>query len=193
MFTGIVEAIGVVGEIAWKGAVMNLGIRSAISPEMRVDDSVAHDGVCLTVVDVRDDIHTVQLVKETLDRTSFRDMTTGRRLNLERSLPATGRIEGHIVQGHVDCLATCITADANGFYAFNYPRQYAALLTEKGSICVNGISLTVTKVDDETFSVALIPHTLEKTTFHEIQPGSLVNLEFDIIAKYLIRMYSLRQ
>ncbi len=191
MFTGIIETIGEVIGIENTDDILNLIVHSGISSELRVDQSVAHDGVCLTVVNVVDDTHKVQLVKETLHRTNFKSIRIGDEINLERSMPANGRFEGHIVQGHVDGVGHLISVE-NGLYTFSYPQVYAKLMTQKGSICVNGISLTVATLTDNTFGVAIIPHTLAHTNFKSMTPSTVVNLEFDILAKHLTRMIEVR-
>ena len=192
MFTGIVERIGEVVAIDRTETTFDLIVRSGISSALRVDQSVSHDGVCLTVVAVNGDTHTVQLVQETLDRTTFHRINVGDTLNLERSMRANGRFEGHIVQGHVDGMGHLISIK-NGIYTFRYPEVYAHLIAEKGSICINGISLTVAALTRDTFGVAIIPYTLANTNFHTLSPGSAVNLEFDILAKHLARITDLRE
>lgn len=191
MFTGIIEASGEVVNSEFSDGILTLLIRSALSSELKVDQSVAHDGVCLTVVQVNGDTHTVQLVHETLERSHFHKIKEGDVLNLERAMPAFGRFEGHLVQGHVDGMGQ-LTSVQDGMYTFSYPLAYAKLLVEKGSICVNGISLTVAKLHDSTFTVAIIPYTLAHTNFNRMAPGILVNLEFDILAKHLARIIELR-
>lgn len=191
MFTGIIETTGVVIQVDRSDTIMTLVIRSSISSELRVDQSVSHNGVCLTIVAVNDDTHNVQLVQETLNRSNFETVKPGDILNLERSMLASARFEGHIVQGHVDATGSLVNIK-DGIYTFSYPASYAKLIGEKGSVCVNGISLTVTALDAETFGVAIIPYTLEHTNFKQLQPGSLVNLEFDILAKHLVRLIELR-
>lgn len=192
MFTGIIETTGEVIQVERSETIMTLVIRSTISSELRVDQSVAHNGVCLTVVATDSDTHTVQLVQETLDRSNFNSIKSGDVLNLERSMLASARFEGHIVQGHVDATGSLVTIK-DGIYTFRYPASYAKLLVEKGSVCINGISLTVAALDTDTFGVAIIPYTLANTTFNKLSPGSIVNLEFDILAKHLVRIMDLRE
>lgn len=191
MFTGIVEITGDVIRIERTGDILNVTVRSGISSELKVDQSVAHNGVCLTVIAVMDDMHTVQLVQETLERSHFNTIMSGAVINLERSMPATGRFEGHLVQGHVDCMGQLI-AVKDGIYFFRYPIVHAKLLVEKGSVCVNGVSLTIASLEGDIFGVAIIPYTLANTNFHNMTPGALVNLEFDILAKHIARMMELR-
>ena len=170
MFTGIIEACGEVVNSVLDKDILTLEIRSPISSALKVDQSIAHDGVCLTVVQVKNDIHAVQLVRETLERSHFHQIKTGDVINLERAMPAAGRFEGHIVQGHVDGMGEFVGIE-DGLYTFRYPQPYAKYLVEKGSICVNGISLTVAR----------------------LVPGMQVNLEFDILAKHLARIIELRE
>jgi riboflavin synthase len=191
MFTGIIESIGEVVETSNAGAILTLTIRSGISAQLKRDQSVSHNGVCLTVVSVQNDTHSVQLVAETIDRSAFGSVRMGDRINLERSLPVSGRFEGHIVQGHVDGVGTLLSID-DGIFMFRYPPVFSAYLIEKGSVCVHGVSLTVARLIDDTFGVALIPHTLQFTNFADLKPGTDINLEFDMIAKHLIRLLELR-
>lgn len=191
MFTGIIETIGEVVGLWQEKDIFNVMVRSDISAELRPEQSVAHDGVCLTVVYVEKDKHAVQLVTETLRRSHFKDLVTGTRINLERSMPASGRFEGHLVQGHVDGVGRLISIE-DGIYTFQYPDQYAKFLVEKGSICVNGVSLTVAALQQDTFGVAVIPYTLQHTNLSQLKPGMMVNLEFDILAKHLARILELR-
>ena len=192
MFTGIVETIGEIVGLERSADHVDLMIRSSISADLSPDQSVCHDGVCLTVVAVSQNTHTVQLVTETLERSHFRTAGIGDQVNLERSVPASGRFEGHFVQGHVDSTGQLIATD-HEIWTFRYPLKYSRLLVEKGSICVNGVSLTVVRVKGDTFSVAVIPYTLSKTNFNRLSPGAPVNLEFDIIAKHILRQYDLHE
>jgi riboflavin synthase len=191
MFTGIIEACGEVVQTERIHNILTVRVRSPISANLKVDQSVSHDGVCLTVVAVQNDIHTVQLVQETLDKSHFQGLKEGAIINLERAMSAADRFEGHLVQGHVDGTGQLISV-RDGMYTFSYPLTHAKLLVEKGSVCVNGVSLTVARLLDETFTVAIIPYTLANTNFNQISPGSIANLEFDILGKYLIRMIELR-
>lgn len=192
MFTGIIEALGVIRTIEHDGSIMTLTVQSPISAELKPDQSVAHDGVCLTVVKSTQDTHTVQLVEETLRRTAFASIQTGVIVNLERAMPATGRFEGHVVQGHVDCVADFAGIE-DGIHTFQFPEEYGIYLVGKGSVCLDGVSLTVAMLKDNLFGVALIPHTLAHTNLHTLQPGDRVNVEFDILAKYLYRWQSVQR
>ena len=174
-----------------KGTILNLTLRSSISDKLKVDQSVSHDGVCLTIVEVKDHTHRVQLVDETLRRSHFAQVKKGESINLERSMSASGRFEGHIVQGHVDCTGKVISVK-DGVYTIQYPVDFAKYVVEKGSICVNGVSLTIASLREDMFSVAIIPYTLEYTNFKDLSPGDIVNLEFDILAKHLARIIDLQ-
>lgn len=197
MFTGIVETIGEVLKVIKVGSNLELVVQSTVSKELRVDQSVAHNGVCLTVTKVVDDSYTVIVVDETLQKTSFKHIEIGTKLNLERSMVAGGRLDGHVVQGHVDQTGVCIqrsSKEGSYKYTFQYDRSISNNLTvEKGSICVNGISLTVIDSKEDTFSVEIIPYTFEHTTIKDIEVGDLVNLEFDILGKYLTKLFERQQ
>lgn len=192
MFTGIIEATGEVVTVLTHDDIVELTVRSPISVELEVDQSVCHDGVCLTIVHVSEEMHRVQIVHETCERSTFKHIKKGDIINLERSMPANGRFEGHIVQGHVDTTGTFISIE-NGIYLFRYPTQYAQYLVDKGSVCINGVSLTVARLAGDTFGVAIIPYTLEYTNFHYIKPETEVNLEFDILGKYILRRAELQE
>lgn len=190
MFTGIIEATGTVTEIIETGSNRSFWIKSAISSQLKIDQSVAHDGVCLTVDELKDGHHRVTAVKETLSKTNLVLWANDRLINLERSMLMNGRLDGHLVQGHVDTTGTCtaVTEQAGSWlFSFSFPEQFANLLVEKGSVSVNGTSLTVFDVQRSNFSVAIIPYTYEHTSIHQLKPGSPVNLEFDIIGKYVLR------
>jgi riboflavin synthase len=191
MFTGIIETMATVIGAERKGTLLELTLQSGISAQLHIDQSVSHNGVCLTVIDVLDDTHRVQLVEETLRRSAFGQTGIGDSINLERAMPADGRFEGHIVQGHVDCTGHVLSID-NGMYTIGYPAEYARFLVQKGSVCVDGVSLTVAGLGDNTFSVAIIPYTYDHTTFGSYSEGDRVNLEFDILGKYLLRMQELK-
>ncbi|GIV34331.1 MAG: riboflavin synthase subunit alpha [Chitinophagales bacterium] len=189
MFTGIIEAIGQVVHTEQRQSNLQLTIRSSFSPELKPEQSVAHNGVCLTVVGVSGNTHQVEAVTETLKRTTLGRLTVGSYVNLERAMPAQGRFDGHYVQGHVDQKGTCLAIDdmdGSKKYWFSYRPEEHALLTEKGSICVDGVSLTIVDCLKDSFSVAVIPYTFEQTCFKFLKPGDTVNLEFDIIGKYVI-------
>jgi len=188
MFTGIIESLGTITKIEHDQTNIHFTIQSKISNQLKVDQSIAHDGVCLTVVALGEDWHTVTAIQETLDRTNLKTWQVGRKVNLERAMVSGGRLDGHIVQGHVDTTGTCVKRDdedGSWRYTFRYKISPEHLLIDKGSICINGVSLTVVDPKDDLFSVAIIPYTFEHTTFHQIQEGDPVNLEFDVIGKYI--------
>jgi riboflavin synthase len=188
MFTGIIEATGRVRAIETDRSNVHFGVESGISNELKIDQSVSHDGVCLTVVEVGAGWHRVTAVEETLRRTKLGDWTIGTRVNLERCLPMGGRLDGHLVQGHVDEVVDCVEVVEMGGswrYTFRYRPTPAHLLVDKGSVCLNGVSLTVVEPRDGLFSVAIIPYTWEHTNFRELVAGDRANIEFDIIGKYI--------
>ncbi len=194
MFTGIVEALGTVQSVVEDGGNLHLTIHSAISSDLKIDQSVAHNGVCLTVVSVEDNEHTVTAIHETMQLTNMGDLIPGSIVNLERCMRLSDRLDGHIVQGHVDTVSQCISIkeeDGSWRIKFQFDRKYATLILSKGSICVNGTSLTSIDPTDSTFEVAIIPYTYEHTTFKDLNVGDSVNLEFDIVGKYLERRLSL--
>lgn len=194
MFTGIIEAMGEVRRLQREGSNVHFHIHSPISQQLKVDQSLAHDGVCLTVVEVGEDYHVVTAVEETLRRSNLGALQEGSLLNLERAMRSDGRLDGHIVQGHVDATATCTAVDerdGSWYFHFRYTPTEEHLLVDKGSITVNGVSLTVVEPHDDRFSVAIIPYTWEHTNFKTIRPGDTVNLEFDIIGKYIARYAAL--
>ena len=190
MFTGIIEQTGVVLDVFDTGTNRSFLIGSGLSGQLKVDQSVSHSGVCLTVEKLEEGSHQVTAIAETLSKTNLGQWQKGSIVNLERCVPMNGRLDGHLVQGHVDATATCASVDdQNGswLYTFQYPAQFAHLLIEKGSICVNGISLTAFDLVDNRFSVAIIPYTYEHTNLKQVKPGDSVNLEFDMVGKYLAR------
>lgn len=190
MFTGIIESIATIAAIEHEGSNVHFTISSTITPELKVDQSVAHNGVCLTVVAVDGHEYKVTAVAETLAKTNLGGWRKGNEINLERSLKVGDRIDGHFVQGHVDTVATCIEKtrlEGSWLFRFKFPRQHAALVIEKGSICINGVSLTVFNVGRDEFTVTVIPYTYEHTNFHDLEAGSVVNIEFDVLGKYLLR------
>jgi len=196
MFTGIIEAFGVVHSIEKQGTNRTFWISSPISAELKIDQSVAHSGVCLTVEAVTDGMHRVTAIEETLKKTNLFSWKEGSLVNLERCLQMNGRLDGHIVQGHADTTATCTEKkDVNGSweFRFTFPAQFSALVIEKGSISLNGISLTVFNVDETAFSVAIIPYTYTHTNIQQVEEGSTVNIEFDMIGKYVNRMTALQK
>lgn len=195
MFTGIIESTGYVEHIENEGSNSHFKIRSPISSALKVDQSVAHDGVCLTVTEVVGDAHRVTAIAETLKRTSLINWTIGKQVNLERCMKADGRFDGHIVQGHVDCIGILDKiVDRNGSWGlyFTHAPGDTFITVPKGSICVNGVSLTVVESDSSFFSVEIIPYTWQHTNLGALKPGDSVNLEFDIIGKYLA-VLALRQ
>jgi riboflavin synthase len=196
MFSGIVEEAGVVKSLVKEGDNLHITVKCSFVNELKIDQSVAHNGVCLTVVKLGDDSYTVTAIKETLMRSNLGALKEGDLVNLERSMCMNGRLDGHIVQGHVDTTAVCTSVtDENGSHVFTFKYDVPAELkrkgyitVDKGSVTVNGVSLTVCEPTDDTFSVAIIPYTFENTNFCRIKPGTLVNLEFDIIGKYVSRL-----
>lgn len=190
MFTGIIEALAVVTSIEKQGTNLDFWLQSPITHELKIDQSVAHNGVCLTVVAIENDTYKVTAVAETLQKTNLGNWKEGDKINLERSLKIGARLDGHFVQGHADATATCTekkTLEGSWLFSFSFPHQFAALLVEKGSVCLNGVSLTVFNVGKNSLTVTIIPYTYEHTNFHQIGQGSVVNIEFDILGKYLLR------
>ncbi len=196
MFSGIVEEAAPVIGLRHEGDNLHITMRCSFTHELKIDQSIAHNGVCLTVVDIKDDNYTVTAIKETLERSNLGLLQEGSKVNLERSMMMNGRLDGHIVQGHVDQTAICTEVrNANGsyYYHFQYKttpemRERGYIAVDKGSVTVNGVSLTVCDPSDDSFEVAIIPYTWEHTNFHQIEVGTVVNLEFDIIGKYIARM-----
>ena len=190
MFTGIVEATGTIHSIEPNENNLSFWISSAISNEFKVDQSVSHDGVCLTVDEIANDMHRVTAIEETLSKTNLGGCKNGDLVNLERCMQINGRLDGHLVQGHVDTTGTCIDVEQKSGsweYRFQIPGEFMHLIIEKGSICVNGISLTAFDIKFNSFKVAIIPYTYDNTNIRNIQNGSTVNIEFDLIGKYLAR------
>ncbi len=196
MFSGIVETAAEVVTLKEEGSNLHITLRCPFAKELKIDQSVAHNGVCLTVVDIEGDRYTVTAIKETLEKSNLGQLEVGSRVNLERSILMNGRLDGHIVQGHVDQTAVCTglkEEDGSWFYTFRYKstpemKKKGYITVEKGSVTVNGVSLTVVNAQDDQFSVAIIPYTYEFTNFHQIKVGSLINIEFDIIGKYVSKM-----
>lgn len=191
MFTGIIEALGRVTDIRQENTNKHFTLTSPFTHELKIDQSVAHNGVCLTVVSINGDAYTVTAIDETLKKTNLNELQIGDAVNLERCMQANGRFDGHVVQGHVDQTAVCEdVSDENGswLFTFRYDASKGNVTVEKGSICVNGISLTVVNSQEDRFSVAIIPYTYEHTNLHAVKPGTTVNLEFDIIGKYVARL-----
>jgi riboflavin synthase len=191
MFTGIIEELGEVVELNKDRDNLNITVRSELSKELKIDQSLAHNGVCLTVFKLGEGTHTITAIKETLDKSNIGNLSVGSKLNLERAMQLGSRLDGHIVQGHVDQIAICTEVkeeEGSWVYTFTYKDTYHNLTIEKGSITVNGVSLTVVNSKPESFSVAIIPFTFEHTNFHQIKIGDTVNLEFDVIGKYVARL-----
>jgi len=191
MFTGIIETFGTVKNVVEEGTNLHFTIASALSHELKIDQSVAHNGVCLTVVALSDTTHTVTAIQETLEKSNLLYLKEGMKVNLERCMQMNGRLDGHIVQGHVDQTAVCVLKkelDGSWEYRFKYDSSIGNVTVEKGSVCVNGISLTVVNSDTDEFSVFIIPYTYEFTNLQEVEEGNTVNLEFDIIGKYVARL-----
>jgi riboflavin synthase len=191
MFTGIIETLGDVVAIDSEGSNVHFTIKSPISNQLKIDQSVAHNGVCLTVVELSENTHKVTAIEETLQKSNIGVLKVGSKINLERCMQMNGRLDGHIVQGHVDQIGTCILVnelDGSWEYRFSYDQSFGNVTVEKGSICVNGISLTVVNSTSNEFSVFIIPYTFEHTNLHQVNVGDTVNLEFDIIGKYVARL-----
>lgn len=191
MFTGIIETLGTISEIQREGDNLHLEIQSNISNELSVDQSVSHNGICLTVVEVKPESYIVTAVKETLEKTNLGELKVGSLVNLERAMKLGDRLDGHIVQGHVDEIGICAEIrEANGswYFTFSYNSAHKNITIEKGSITVNGVSLTVVNSKDDEFSVAIIPYTFEHTNFRQLKKGDTVNLEFDVVGKYVKRL-----
>lgn len=200
MFSGIIEEAAVVLALKRDKGNLDLTLKCSFVDELKIDQSVAHNGVCLTVVEIKDDTYTVTAIQETLDRSNIGFLEVGSKVNLERSMKMDGRLDGHIVQGHVDQTATCVDvteADGSWYYTFEYEfdkemAKKGYMTVDKGSVTVNGVSLTVVEPTENSFKVAIIPFTHQLTNFHQIEKGSIVNIEFDIIGKYISRMVTLQ-
>lgn len=190
MFTGIIESTGIITKIEKEGTNIHYTVKAPITSELKIDQSLAHDGVCLTVVAIDGDEYIVTAIEETLVRSAIGDRKVGDELNLERAMISNGRLDGHIVQGHVDATGVCVgkeNKDGSWIFTFEYKLTPEHLLVDKGSVCINGVSLTVVNPVDNRFSVAIIPYTYEHTSFKHIEIGSNINLEFDIIGKYMAK------
>ncbi|NND61834.1 MAG: riboflavin synthase [Flavobacteriaceae bacterium] len=191
MFTGIIESIGEIVELKEEGENLHIRVKSELSPELKVDQSVSHNGVCLTVVEVNEDNYVVTAISETLDKSNLGKLRLHSKVNLERAMKLGDRLDGHIVQGHVDQTGVCSeieNKDGSWIFTFNYSNSFGNITIEKGSITVNGVSLTVVNSKSESFSVAIIPYTYDNTNFHSLKKGDTVNLEFDVVGKYLKRL-----
>jgi riboflavin synthase len=195
MFTGIIETLGKVQEIKEDGDNVHVIVNSSITKELKIDQSVAHNGVCLTVVDIKNEDYTVTAIRETVEKTNLGNWKIGDLLNLERAMKLGDRLDGHIVQGHVDQIGICKSVEeANGswYFTFEYDEKLSNITIEKGSITVNGVSLTVVNSKKNVFSVAIIPYTFEHTNFKDFEVGTKINLEFDVIGKYVSKLYANR-
>ena len=195
MFTGIIETLGKVEKLEKDGGNLNITIASDITSELKIDQSVSHNGVCLTAVAIDGDSYTVTAIEETLNKTNLDDLELGDTVNLERAMVLGARLDGHIVQGHVDQTAVCLSVeekDGSWIYSFEYDPKLNNVTIEKGSITVDGVSLTVVDSQKTSFSVAIIPYTHAHTRFHTYKAGTKVNLEFDVIGKYVARLLELR-
>jgi riboflavin synthase len=195
MFTGIIETLGTITQIEKDNDNIHVTVSASITPELKIDQSVSHNGVCLTVVSINGNSYTVTAIRETLEKTNLRHWSKGDIINLERGMRLGDRLDGHIVQGHVDQTGTCKSVEeANGswYYTFEYDSSLNNITIEKGSITVNGVSLTVVNSKQNEFSVAIIPYTYEHTNFKHITKATIINLEFDVIGKYVSRLQALR-
>ena len=195
MFTGIIEKIGKIANVQLSDEQVVLQVESDLANELKVDQSLAHNGICLTITSIKDNTFEVCAVKETMDKTTIGGWQIGHAVNLERGMKLDARLDGHIVQGHVDTVGKCIkvnTENINRVYTFLFDSSFAALIVEKGSVVVNGVSLTCFNVRSNTFQVTIIPYTFENTTFKNLAANEAVNLEFDILGKYFQRHLSLK-
>lgn len=191
MFTGIIEAIGEIKSITKEGDNLSITVSSKLAPELKIDQSLSHNGVCLTVVDIQDGSYTVTAIRETIEKSNMGFLRVGDIINLERAMKLGDRLDGHMVQGHVDQTGNCTNVtEANGswYYAFQYDSSLGNLTIEKGSITINGVSLTVVNSKEDEFQVAIIPYTYHNTNFKNINRGTVVNLEFDVIGKYISKL-----
>lgn len=196
MFTGIVESLGEISNVYLNEGNIDFTILSKISNELKIDQSVSHNGVCLTVIDVNKGSHTVTAVKETLDKSSLKNLKKRDLVNLERAMRLGERLDGHLVQGHVDGTAKCVGKELNEgswIFEFEYDKKMQMLVIEKGSICIDGVSLTLFDIKESSFKVTIIPYTYENTSFNSLEPGDTVNIEYDMIGKYLARFNNLKQ
>jgi riboflavin synthase len=195
MFTGIIETIGSITNVVANGGNKSFWIESPISHELKIDQSISHNGVCLTIEEINENTHGVTAIRETLTKTNIGAWKIGGLVNLERSLKLESRLDGHFVQGHVDATATCLEVkerQGSWEYEFGFPKKFSELVIEKGSVCINGISLTAFDVKKKSFKAAIIPYTYQHTNIKAIQRGDLVNIEFDLIGKYILRKLSLK-
>ena len=194
MFTGIIETLGIVKDLKKENDNLHITISSTITHELKIDQSVAHNGICLTVVSIKNDEYTVTAIKESIEKTNLAEWKIGNSINLERAMKLGDRLDGHIVQGHVDQIGICkLIEEANGswYFTFEYDSNLNNITIEKGSITVNGVSLTVVNSKENEFSVAIIPYTYEHTNFSSFQKGTKINLEFDVVGKYVAKLHAL--
>ena len=195
MFTGIIEKTGVIKEVISVGTNTSFWVESELAAELKIDQSLSHNGICLTVEEIKDGQHRVTAIEETILKTNAGNWAAGNMLNLERCMQLNGRLDGHIVQGHVDCTAECIEViekAGSWEYIFNFSEKFAAYIIEKGSVTVNGISLTCFNITDNRFTVAIIPYTFEHTNMNRLQKGDAVNIEWDVVGKYVQRMMDVK-
>ena len=195
MFTGIVESIGKIEKIETNKSNLSIYIKSNLQSELKVDQSIAHNGICLTVDSLNSSVYRVTAIEETIEKSSIQSWNEGDEINLERCMKIGDRLDGHIVQGHVDTTGNCIKkieVDGSWVFEFQYPKEFSNLMVEKGSITINGISLTAFNVTNTSFEVAIIPYTIEHTNLHQVEVDSKINLEFDIIGKYVARLIEAR-
>jgi len=195
MFTGIIEGLGLVSNLKNEQDNLQITIESDITPELKIDQSVAHNGVCLTVVSKYENTYTVTAIKETLSKTNLNELAIGKNVNLERAMKLGDRLDGHIVQGHVDQIGVCKSISENNgswVFTFNYNQSHGNITIEKGSITINGVSLTVVNSEKNEFSVAIIPYTYQHTNFKDLKTWDKVNLEFDVLGKYIKKLYEMQ-
>ena len=189
MFTGIIECMATVVKVEKNKGNLDISLKSGITKELKIDQSLCHNGVCLTVVNIDNDIYTVNVISESIERSNFGEIITGDTVNIERSMSVNSRFDGHIVQGHVDEVAVCTqVSETDGSWKYVFKHSKNNITVEKGSITINGVSLTVVDSNESSFSVAIIPYTYNNTNFNQINVGTKVNLEFDIIGKYISKM-----
>ena len=189
MFTGIIECMATVVEVEKNKGNLDISLKSGITKELKIDQSLCHNGVCLTVVNIDNDVYTVNVISESIERSNFGEIITGDTVNIERSMSVNSRFDGHIVQGHVDEVAVCTqVSETDGSWKYVFKHSKNNITVEKGSITINGVSLTVVDSNESSFSVAIIPYTYNNTNFNQINVGTKVNLEFDIIGKYISKM-----
>lgn len=196
MFTGIIESTGIIRDIIHTGTNTSFWVESPLSADLKIDQSLSHNGVCLTVEEIKNGMHRVTAIAETLSKTNLGSWKNDTVINLERCMHINGRLDGHIVQGHVDCTAFCVDVvekAGSWEYSFTFPEKFAALIIEKGSVCVNGISLTAFNVSNNSFTVAIVPYTYGFTNIKHTVVNSLVNIEWDILGKYILRQNELSQ